>query len=482
MKNILILFALSGLLLAACSSPSSNATPQTELTLAGIVGGTEGTLTLNGQHLNLAQANIRLDDEAAGIAAVKPGVELSAKGSSSSSGFDLSNVEVNTRVKGQLSRVDVAASELEAVGVKVKVDALTRLLERSSDGNYTDITLADLQAGDYLEIYGVPDANDELIATRIELKIEDSVTKVEIRMPLRNLDEANQTFSYGLTTYVVDYSSAELRGNLVEGSIVRLRGTVSANSITAERVRTKGSDDKGDSSDSEGRFELKGPVTNLDTTAKTFKLLDYFVDYSSAKLEGNLQEGSQVEVKGQMSGSTLIASKVETKHESRGSGSADGKQEGIIDALTETTITVSGTRFWVDGSTKVERNDRHIAFSDLQLGDWVELKFNSAKQNDAGLAYATKIEIESADSDDQSDSNGEVEIISVISNFDAAQQSFNLGNTVITVTNATEYEDDANDRDLSSAAFWSADRTGQRVKVEGRLNGNSLEAREIKLR
>lgn len=481
MKNILIVFALSGLLLAACSSPSSNATPQAEFTLAGIVGGTEGTLTLNGQRLNLGQANISLDDEVASMAAVKPGVELSAKASSSSSGFDVSDVEVNTRVKGQITTVDLTASELEAVGVKVKVDALTRLLERGTDGNYTDITLADLQAGDYLEIYGVPDANDALIATRIELKLEDRVSKVEIRMPLRNLDEANQTFSYGLKSYVVDYSSAELRGNLVEGSIVRLRGTVSGNSITAERVRNKSSDDKEDSSSSKGQVELKGPVTNLDTTAKTFNLLDYFVDYSAAKLEGNLQAGSQVEVKGQMSGSTLLASKVETKHESRGSGSADGKQEGIIDALTETTITISGTSFWVDASTKVERNDRHIAFSDLQLGDWVELKFNSAKKNDAALAYATKIEIESASSND-SNNNGEVEIISIISNFDAAQQSFTLGNSVITVTNTTEYEDDAKDRDLSSSAFWSVDRTGQRVKVEGRLNGDSLVAREIKLR
>lgn len=266
MKNILILFALSSLLLAACSSPSSDATPQAGLTLAGIVGGSQGTLTLNGQSLNLAQASISLDDEAAGIAAVKPGVELSAKGSSSSSGFDLSDVEVNTRVKGQITRVDLAASQLEAVGVSIKVDALTRLLERGTDGSYTDITLADLQAGDYLEIYGVPDANDELIATRIELKREDNLSEVEIRMPIRNLDEASQTFSYGLKTHVVDYSSAELRGKLSEGSVVRVKGSLTGTSLKAERVRSKSEDN---SSSSKGQVELKGPVTNLDPRFRT---------------------------------------------------------------------------------------------------------------------------------------------------------------------------------------------------------------------
>jgi hypothetical protein len=59
------------------------------------------------------------------------------------------------------------------------------------------------------------------------------------------------------------------------------------------------------------------------------------------------------------------------------------------------TLTVADMTFWVDAKTKIEdSNSNHISFSDLAVGDRVELWYDELQTNDDGFSYATKIEIE----------------------------------------------------------------------------------------
>jgi hypothetical protein len=416
----LVLCTLLISLLAACGSASAPATSED----AQFVGIVSTNLTLNGQRLNLANASITQDGDAATSAVVQPGVELEAQGKSSDDGFDASRVDAKTRVKGQ---VDVVNTDgLEVVGVAVAVNANTIIVNRAPDGTFRPIALADIQPSDYLEVYGVPRNDNSILATRIVRKIEDNVNKVELRVKIRGVDATAKTFTYGLGTHTVNYAGAEVRGDLADGAMLRVRGVRNNLVITAERVRTgegRGNDDNGEDS-KRGKIELEGIISELDTAVKTFRILDFVVNYSSAEVRGTLSNGAWVEVKGRVENATapIVASRV--------------KLEGK----------------WDDSDEDDDSNDD---------GD-----DNSGDDNDG---------------DDNGGADGEFEITSSVSGFDAGTNTFMLGSTKVTVLATTEYKNAANDN-ISPSEFWGANRNGALVKVEGAKREGTLVARQVKLR
>ncbi|HQU70711.1 MAG TPA: DUF5666 domain-containing protein [Calditrichia bacterium] len=76
--------------------------------------------------------------------------------------------------------------------------------------------------------------------------------------------------------------------------------------------------------------------------------------------------------------------------------SDDLEVEGYIETIGSDSLVVTGTTFWVDGSTDVEGENGPISFSDLQAGDYVEVRGDL--QND-GTYLATRIRMEDADGD-----------------------------------------------------------------------------------
>jgi hypothetical protein len=301
------------LVLSACSSVA-NTLPQEETQFVGILGGSGSNLTLNGQRLDVSKATITLDDEAATASVLQPGMELEVSGrrNSGDDSFSADSVDANTRVKGQ---VDVVNSDsLEVVGVQVNADGNTLVVNRAADGTLTDIALVDIQPGDYLEVYGVPRNDDSILATRIMRKVEDNINKVELRLKIRSVDMAAKTFTYGLGTHTVNFASAELRGNLVDGAMLRFRGVRDGLIINAERVRTG---DRGDRGNRAGRIELEGIISNLDTTVKTFTILEFIVNYSNAEVKGTLGDGVWVEVEGNVDSATSAIVAREVKLEGK---------------------------------------------------------------------------------------------------------------------------------------------------------------------
>jgi hypothetical protein len=401
--------------LSACSS-RADTLPQDETQFVGILGGSGGNLTLNGQRLDVSNATITLDGEPATALVLQPGMELEVRGRSSDASFSADSVDANTRVKGQVDVV--STSSLEVVGVKVNTDSNTLVVDRARDGTFTTISLTDIQPNDYLEVYGVPRNDDSVLATRIMRKVEDTVNKVELRLKIRDVDTAAKTFTYGLGTHTVNFASAELRGNLADGAVLRIKGTRDGLTINAERVRTgdRGDDDSDDSRP--GKIELEGIISNLDTAAQTFTILEFAVDYSNAEVKGNLSEGSWVEVEGRIDSETSVIVAREVKLEGK----------------------------WDD--------------SDDNGGD-----------DDSG----------SGDGDDDGGNDSEQEVTATVSSFDAATNSFMLGSTKVTVQSSTEYKNAANDT-ISSSEFWGIDRTLSLVKVEGVKQADTLIARQVKLR
>jgi hypothetical protein len=120
------------------------------------------------------------------------------------------------------------------------------------------------------------------------------------------VDATNAKFPDG-TAGVVLGASVEVEGSVVNGVLV-------ATKVELEAMHKN---------DDQNRNELHGPITNLDTTAKTFVVRTVTVQYDSTTTvfkdgtEADLANGKEVEVKGTLSadGTAVLATSVEFENE-----------------------------------------------------------------------------------------------------------------------------------------------------------------------
>lgn len=463
------------LLLAACSSPSAQ-TPAESMSLSGVVGQAGGQLTLGALSVDASAARVLVDGEEATSQALQPGVVVSGSGERSADRIRLREVEVQYRVRGVVDMVDATQGSLEVLGLKVQVNAMTYLYEENPDDTYTRLTLADLQPGDYVKVAGVPQDNDTIMATRIErkpmLSTDPAYSRVSLRVRVRDLNTTTFTFSYGLRTYTVNYATALVQGVLSEGALVEIKGTRNGSTIHASKVRVYEMIKPGT------KLELSGPLTNLDETTQTFRLMEYTVNYTGARVKGTLREGAWVKVEGSLSNGLLMAYEVEVKYSHSGSGSYTGEVEGPLSAVDTAALTlqVGNQTFWADANTLVKLHDAQGQFSDLRAGDWVEVKFDSNRANSAGQAYAVKIEAKRY----TAMPNRPAELEGTLTHFNVSARTFQVNGVQVSVTPSTRYE--IYDRLVTSEDFFGTDRTGARVEVKGFLTSSGLEASKVEIK
>ncbi len=136
---------------------------------------------------------------------------------------------------------------------------------------------------------------------------------------------------------------------LPAGARVEVNGLPDANGVIQANFITKESDPPLPAA---AKLEVKGTITNLDTTAKTFTINALAVDYSGASLHdlSSPANGVFVEVKGTGAGYTsgaspkLVATKIEASQENaKGIEGAKLEVEGLISGFTgASTFKVSG--------------------------------------------------------------------------------------------------------------------------------------------
>lgn len=333
-----------GLLLAACANQSAQA-PST--TLSGVVRKSGDIVTLGGRVLDLSHASITEDGQSIPASRIKDGSEVFGQGSEQDTHIAVHALELRYRAKGIADEVNITQSFVTVVGLKALVTAQTRIVQENPDGTETPLTLADLHPGDFLKVAGLAQPDDSIVASRIERESVEDPNRVELRVRVRELDLAAKTFTYGLRTYVVDYSGAELRGTLSEGVFVRVKGSRSGNTILASKLRAEGEKPTGT------RIELEGIVSHLDPVAQTFKIEDLTIDYSQAEVRGNLVNGARVHVRGILEGSLVRASRVRVQQEE---GKGEAELEGLIshfDPITRTFV-VGGITVRVNDLTRYE--------------------------------------------------------------------------------------------------------------------------------
>jgi hypothetical protein len=364
----------------------------TGVTVAGTLSGTATAPQFNQQPVKVASATVTVNGQVATAARLQPGVVLHGKGTRDGQGITLQSADVITELKGPITAIDLTAATLKVLDITVTVNALTRLEQETSSHAFSSLALADFMVGDIVAVFGTRQAAGDILATRIEREAPGAAGDLELRGVVATLDATAKTFLLG--TRLVAYGSATVSGTLADGARVEVEGTLSGTTFTASRVRVEDALEH----EMEGEVEASGALSNLDTTAKTFSLQSFKVDYSHATVEGTLAAGSTVEVEGAMSATdptVLVAVKVEVRFPSMGNGASDAEAKGAITALNaDLTLTIGGVVYWTDAQTLILDHDAPVPFAQLKVGDQVEVRALSTRTNPAGQPYAARIERE----------------------------------------------------------------------------------------
>lgn len=457
--------------LAACQMNPAGPTPQA-VQVAGVVGGTPAKPTLLGKPLDLQGATLTKEGEVYS-GALLPGMVVQAQGTEQGGTLRLQSLDVQVELKGPIEALDVNAGTLTVLGQQVTTDANTQIYEKLG-GTYRTLLLSDLAEGDWVEIQGTA-AQTGILATYIE-KIPAHTQEVEVEGQVTGLDEAARRFT--LNGYTVDYTQAQVVGTPREGIWVEVKGTLSGTTIQARKVTFKTSGNNGYGASR--RVELEGPILGLDPANKTFQLLGYTVDYSQAQVVGTLTDGVYVEAEGQVDANnpTLFhAQLVKVKYPKSNPAKAEAK--GMVSAIDPqgNTFALGSLGFYVDPNTLLKRDDPDgpIAFSDIQVGDYVEVRYNPTQIDADRRYYAVKVEVKNG-----AEEEGIEEWEGPISRPDATTYTFQLLGYTVTTTEATRFE--WRDQPYSRAEFFALLQEGDRVEVKGTLSGTAIAAAEVELK
>jgi len=224
----------------------------------------------------------------------------------------------------------------------------------------------DLRLGMKVEIEGSRD-DDERRAERIffdrDLKGPVSQVNADPNNPaLGSLKVLGQTVLVDANT-VFDDETPDLNQDgkidirdleAINGRVViEVSGFPTDEGIIATRIERL---NQNDSDDDDNEVEIKGVITDLDSTAGTFRIRDLTVNYEASDLEsedfpeGNLSDGIFVEVEGQLlADGSLDAEEIEReddRFEDDDEREGEFEIEGILQAVdtdsTPNTITVNG--------------------------------------------------------------------------------------------------------------------------------------------
>lgn len=455
--------------LAGCQTNPTGSTPQA-LQVAGVVGGTPAKPTLLGMPLDLQEATLTKGGEAFS-GPLLPGMVVSGQGVEKEGSLRVQGLEVQVELKGPITALDANAGTLTVLGHQVQTDANTRIYE---GGSYRTLLLSDLAVDDWVEVQGTA-TETGILATYIE-RLPTGSQEVEMEGRATNLDEAAKHFT--LNGYTVDYSQAQVVGTPQEGGWVEVKGTLSGTLIQARKTnfKTSGNNEYGASR----RVELEGPILGLDEASETFQLLGYTVDFSAATVVGTLADGVYVEAKGQVDANDpalLHAQTVKVKYPK--TRSPNGEVKGTVSAIdpAQNTFAVGNLNFYVDQNTLLKRDDPDgpIAFADIQVGDYVEVRYDPTQTDPEGRYYALKVEVQN-----NPESGETQEWEGPASQVDKTAYTFQLLGYTVTTSPATHFE--WHDQEYTQQDFFALLQEGDRVEVEGTLSDTTIAASKVELK
>ena len=441
--------------------------------IVGVIDGF-GSVIINGIRFETTSATITVGGLPATQADLDVGDVVVLFGTVDDDGLsgEAETIDSSPVINGPVTIVQIDDETLIVVGQTVIVDDDTIF----DDDTIVTGDLDGIDVDDVVEIHGLPLADGTIVATRIEIDVDDD--DIEVTGEVKNADAGAQTFELnGLT---VDYSAATLSGfpggrDPEDGDIVEVEGPVSgfdadAGTLAATEVELE---DLFDDADEGDELEIEGFITAFND-ATDFSVgpvrvtTDVGTEYENGTVD-DLAEGVRIEVEGELDASgVLVADEIEFVVES------DSFVAGNVDSIgTNGEMVVFGVTVRTDTSTQFEDesdvDDPDFGFDDLRVGDYVEVR-GTEEDGGSNVLIASGVE--------RDDDSAETEIAGVVDAVTPTTTLEILGVTVDTTEAECQFDDVSDDCD----AFFEAIVVGSTiVEAEGTANGAVLIADEVEI-
>ena len=372
--------ALAALLigLSACGGSDSDdkvvppPEPTVRLVSVGTITGF-GSVYVNGVRYRTTDAQIIMNDVAAGESALKVGHYVEVKGHShNSADHDADVIRYHNVLEGPITSIDETAESFVAMGQLVQVTA-----ETAFGDDIKTASIAGLVVGDVVEVSGMVTTLGVIDATRIDIKPDAGPYDVTGYVSGLVLG----THRFNVNALLVDYSSANMddfpTGQPADGDLVLVKGfTFNVDgSFVATRVELR-SDDwlKAAAGDV---LEVEGAITDFESATK-FNVAGRAVTTTPTTLYehgtvANLANDVLVEVEGTADAAgVLVALKVKFKQvsEIRIVAQIMNKDSPYLEILG-LQVATSDVTHYEDMSVLALRN---LSFADLAVGNWVDVR------------------------------------------------------------------------------------------------------------
>ena len=324
-KLLALILASTGLLTACGGSTGSAASPSSALT-SGTISGL-GSIIVNGVRYETVGSSVLDADD--GSTVITTPLRIGMTVSVEQNGVDpitlrpiAGKILVQSGIKGLAS---YTGTSLSVAGLSVTTDASTILLDTS--GNITSLTALNNQ---YVEVYGLPQADGSFLGTLVEA--ETGTPPVQVVGTVQALNTSAKTLVLGTTAspVTVDYSSITPPSDLVIGAVIVAKSSVTttASTYTASSLHVRSAtvstyinyadNYSGTTRVASERNELYGAVSDktliyngLSVTGCTLKIQGIQVQVNSATLCDSVTNGTYVEAKGTLSNGVLTATRIE---------------------------------------------------------------------------------------------------------------------------------------------------------------------------
>lgn len=452
------LFALT-LGLAACGGGGGGDAAVSDGETAVVAKGTVtgfGSIYVNGIKFETDSSSFDVDDDTGTQDDLAIGMVVTVRGTVDGSGTagTASSVFFDDDIEGPVSGMTTAADGLSksftVFNTTVTVDSVSTVFEGTSFATLVD--------GDIVEVSGHLGQGGELQATYIERKssLSYNSSEVELKGTVSNLGASSfslngLTVTFDPTGVTTDLSEVN-GGAVTNGAYVEVEGVInSAITMTATRIESE-SQGVGDDGD---EVHIEGVITDY-VDISNFKVDGQLVNAAGAELEPaglTLANGMQVEVEGEISGTTLMAHEVETRDDeieiAATVSNVDTVNRTITLQLAAGSITVgTDNRTLMDDETNAVAR---LTLNDLANGDYLEIEGHL----NGSSVIASHI---------QRDSMDEEVLKGPVDSFVSGSSITILGITMNTGM-STQFEN-SNDAPMTSSAFYAALSNGDIVEME----------------
>jgi hypothetical protein len=496
--NILITILLT-LFLVACGGgggssdtlDSGNSTPQNDnqsgsdagapVVSSGVITGF-GSVFVNGVEFETGSATVSTDDDDfASEDDLEVGMVVTITGTVNEDGVtgEASEIEYEEELQGKIEEVFLEDDRFIVLGQTVRIDDLT---------NFEGLTFESMQAGQFVEISGIVDADGIILASLVKLEDMDDESETELKLEgtISNFDL--DTMSFELNGLTVDFSAAEFKkgtsDDLADDVVVRVKsksdiveGILLADIIV---IKEKEDDDDDDVDDGDpvvidGIIDSLGEANHFTVNGHS-ALVNDETDYHNDSSIDDLVLNQRIRIKGVLNIDGVIVVEHLTL-KARHYLSMEGEIEAVDSTSEPGTLTMLGYTFIVTEDTHFidsgEDRVRYFDLTDLFPGDRVEIK---AEETDVETEFvAVKIKRHHDDDTDKIKLSGPATEINV------DLEQFLLDGFLIKLGDDTEFGIHNGDDFGIEDFFWLLEEEFT-VKVEGYMEGDTVIAVEVRLK